>query len=103
MTMALDMSLDELIKHNKSVGRGGGGRGGRGNNSRGRRRAFIPQAYGGYGAKMGGGPSRRQMYRASFRQNPYATAAKASKRASHLFMIYVWANAKPRVIGTVLM
>lgn len=72
-TARLEMSLDQLIKHNKGMRRDRR-RGGRGNRKRGR---------GGYGGPLGGGlgPFRnRQMKRGMYyRPNPYGAAAVPSK------------------------
>ncbi|KAG0504528.1 hypothetical protein KC19_N024400 [Ceratodon purpureus] len=72
-TSSLEMSLDQLIKHNKSMRRDRR-RGGRGNRKRGR---------GGYGGPLGGpnGPFRnRQMKRGMYyRPNRYGAAAIPSK------------------------
>lgn len=78
MTSALDMSLDDLIKNNKTVGRGGG-RGGGGGRGTGPRRGAANA--GGYPGSKATGPARRQVTRASARPTPYATA-KARKAAN---------------------
>ncbi|CAM6014249.1 unnamed protein product [Sphagnum balticum] len=81
MTSALDMSLDDLIKNNKLVGRGGGvgGRAGRGGGVRGGagNNAALSGGGGGGGTT---GPARRQVTRSAARPTPYATA-KAVHRA----------------------
>lgn len=78
MTSALDMSLDDLIKNNKTAtrggGRSGGGGGGRGTGSR-----RGAASAGGYPGSKASGPVRRPMSRATARPSPYATA-KARKR-----------------------
>lgn len=76
MTSALDMSLDDLIKTNKQVGRGGG-RGGKASTRRG---ASNASAGAGYSGGKTSGPARRQTNRTSARPNPYATA-KSIRRA----------------------
>lgn len=78
MTSALDMSLDDLIKSNKTVGGGRGGRGGKAAR-RGDSTAAVATAGGGYNGAKTGGAARRQTNRSNARPNPYATA-KASKR-----------------------
>jgi THO complex subunit 4 len=85
MTSALDMSLDDLIKNNKQVGRGGGGGGGGGGaGGRGGRGGGVRRSTANNGAGYGGGgnmgPSRRQFARSAARPTPYATA-KAVHRA----------------------
>lgn len=73
MTSALDMSLDDLIKNNKLVGRGGGVGGraaGRGGGVRGG--AGNNAAVSGGGGTTG--PARRQVTRSAARPTPYATA-----------------------------
>ncbi len=79
MTSALDMSLDDLIKNNKQVGRGGGGGGGGGGaGGRGGRGGGVRRSTANNGAGYGGGgnmgPSRRQFARSAARPTPYATA-----------------------------
>ncbi|KAL3695580.1 hypothetical protein R1sor_009656 [Riccia sorocarpa] len=92
MTSALDMSLDDLIKTNKQIGRGAG----RGGKALSRRTAGNAPAGGGYsgGGKISG-PARRQTNRTSARPNPYATA-KASKR--HSLMHPLIGNARQRTL-----
>ncbi|KAH9550917.1 hypothetical protein CY35_10G097200 [Sphagnum magellanicum] len=86
MTSALDMSLDDLIKNNKQVGRGGGGGGGGGGGAGGRggRGGGVRRSTANNGAGYGGGgnmgPSRRQVARSAARPTPYATT-KAVHRA----------------------
>lgn len=75
MTSALDMSLDDLIKNNKLVGRGGGvgGRAGRGGGVRGGAGNNVAVSDGGDGGGTTG-PARRQVTRSAARPTPYATA-----------------------------
>jgi hypothetical protein len=69
-TANLEMSLDQLIKHNKSMRRDRR-RGGRGNRKRGR---------GGYGGGLRGPFRNRPMKRGMFyRPSPYGAAAVPSK------------------------
>lgn len=70
-TARLDMSLDELIKHNKSMRRDRG-RGGRG--MRERSRGGYPRPYGGPGSYR-----YRQMNRGIYRPSPYGPAGVPSK------------------------
>lgn len=76
MTSALDMSLDDLIKNNKLVGRGGGvgGRAGRGSGVRGGAGNNAAVSGGGGGGGGTTGPARRQVTRSAARPTPYATA-----------------------------
>lgn len=67
---SLDMSLDQLIKHNKEMRRGGRRRprGGRGN------RGGYPRGYGGSGSL---GPFRNRQMKRSGLYTPYVAAAAA--------------------------
>jgi THO complex subunit 4 len=75
MTSALDMSLDDLIKNKKLVGRGVGvgGRAGRGGGVRGGAGNNVAVSDGGDGGGTTG-PARRQVTRSAARPTPYATA-----------------------------